>query len=169
MIPIDEHELTTDNMTKYCKNFIKNVVAKIGDSKQPLFGVTDPERVYYSDFGYTKNVDDKILPNWEEIQYQKEVEVNKAYIEALYNYIGSKVVFLDKYSIPELYQVKLRNHYTLGNPIDEYHSNPILDKKVYELEFPDGRVDEYSVTIIIDNLIKNCNDQGKDTGIQMLT
>ena len=37
------------------------------------------------------------------------------------------------------------------------------------LELPDGRVDEYAVTIIIDNLIEHFNDQGKDMGIQMLT
>ena len=36
----------------------------------------------------------------EEIQDKKEVEVNKAYIEPLYNYIGIKVVVLGKYFIP---------------------------------------------------------------------
>ena len=33
------------------------------------------------------------------------------------------------------------------------------------LEFPDGRVDEYAVTIIIDNLIDQIDDQRWDSGI----
>ena len=58
-----------------------------------------------------------MLPYGGEIQYQKEVEVNEAYIEALDNYIGSKVVVPGKDSIPVLYWIKFRKQDALGNPI----------------------------------------------------
>ena len=106
-------------MNKEFKNLMERVETKFGNNKQPLFDGTDPDRVYYSYFGDTDNADKNLLPYGEYIQYQKEVEVNEDYIEAFDNYIGSKLVFLGTDSIPVLYQVKLRNHYTLGNPIDE--------------------------------------------------
>ena len=46
MIPIDEHEPTTDNITKQCKNFMERVEAKIVNATQPLFDGMDPDRVY---------------------------------------------------------------------------------------------------------------------------
>ena len=105
---------------------------KSGNDKQHLFDSTDPERVYYSDSGDTNNDDDNVLPYGEDIQYHKEVEVNEAYIEALDNYIGSKVVVTGKYYIPLLVQVKLRKLDTSGSPIGEEHSNPILNTSLYK-------------------------------------
>ena len=43
MIPIDDHKLTTNHMTKQCNNSMERVEAKIGNANQPLFGGTDPE------------------------------------------------------------------------------------------------------------------------------
>ena len=60
VIPIDEHELTTDHMTKQCKNFMKRVEAKIVNAKKPLFDGTDPYRVYYSAFGDTNDAEKHI-------------------------------------------------------------------------------------------------------------
>ena len=56
MITIDEHELTTDNMTKQCKNFMERVKSKIGNYKQPMFDGMDPDRIYHSAFGETDYV-----------------------------------------------------------------------------------------------------------------
>ena len=36
---------------------------------------------------------------------------------------------------------------------------------MYQLEFPDGRVDEYSVNIIAENLMTQVDDNGWDTGV----
>ena len=119
MITIDEHELTTNNITKQCKNSMERVEAKIGNSKKPMFDVTEPDRVYYSDFGYTNYSYNNVLPYGEYIQDQKGVEVNEDYIELLYIYIGSKVGVPGKYSIPVLDRVKLSKRNASGNPIGE--------------------------------------------------
>ena len=58
VIPIDEHELATNHMTKKCKNFMERVEAKIGNAKQTLFDGIDPAILYYS----TNYYDDNFLP-----------------------------------------------------------------------------------------------------------
>ena len=95
------------------------VKAKIGNSKKPLFDGTDPDRVYCSAFGDTDNYFDNMLPYGEYIQDQKEVEVNKAYIEELDEYIGSNVVVPGKDSIPVISRVKHRKRYASSNPVRE--------------------------------------------------
>ena len=144
---------------------MERVEAKIGNSNQPLFGGTDPDRVYYSAFGDTRDADKNLLPCGEDIQDQKEVEVNEDYIEALDNYIGEEVVIPGKYYIPVLARVKIRKQDALGNPIGEEHINHLLDTRIYELEFPDRRVYEYPVIIIIENPIDQIDNQGWNTGI----
>ena len=67
MIPIDEHETTSDHMAKQCKNFMEHVEAKIGNTKQPLFDGTEPYRVYYSAFRDTGDTGNNLLPYGEEI------------------------------------------------------------------------------------------------------
>ena len=60
---------------------MEHAEAKIGNYKQPLFDGTETDILYQSAFGYTDNADKNVLPYGEEIQDQKEVEVNEAYIE----------------------------------------------------------------------------------------
>ena len=152
-------------MTGHCNNLMKHVEAKIGNAKQPLFDIKDPDRIYYSYFGDTEDADKTLLPYGEEIQDQNDVVVNKSYIESLDNCIGYKVVVTGEYYIPVLAQVKHRKQDALGNPIGEEHINPIPDTRIYELEFLNGRVDEYTVNIIVENLIDQFDDQGWDTVI----
>ena len=133
MIPIDEHELNTNHMTKQCNNFMERVEDKIGNTKQSLFSDADSDKIYYSTFGYTDDADNNALTYGDDIQDQKEVEVNEAYIGALENYIGAKVVVIGKDSIPYLSRVKHRKRNFSGNPICEEHNYLILDTRVYDL------------------------------------
>ena len=41
-----------------------------------------------------------------------------------------------------------------------YHKNPILNTLVYDVEFPDGEVKEYSVNVIAENLLSQIDDEG---------
>lgn len=55
----------------------------------------------------------------------------------------------EKDSIPVLAEIRKRKRDSQGNPIGEANTNPIFDTRVYGLEFPDGRVEEYSVNTIM--------------------
>jgi hypothetical protein len=41
------------------------------------------------------------------------------------------------------------------------HHNPILDTHMYEIEFLDGQVAEYSVNVIAENMYTQCDAEGK--------
>ena len=51
------------------------------------------------------------------------------------------------------------------NVVNVYNENPILDTRVYEVEFPDGATSEYSVNTISENLFAQADQEGWDTGI----
>jgi hypothetical protein len=40
------------------------------------------------------------------------------------------------------------------------HPNPILDSSMYEVEFPDGQVAEYSANVIAENMYTQCDTEG---------
>ena len=45
------------------------------------------------------------------------------------------------------------------------NTNPILDTCIYNMELLDGRVEEYSVNYILDNIYEQVDDNGWGTGI----
>jgi hypothetical protein len=47
-----------------------------------------------------------------------------------------------------------------GNPIGRAHSNPILDTRVYEVEFPDGTISEYSANVLAEALYAQVDADG---------
>ena len=49
--------------------------------------------------------------------------------------------------------VKKRKLNFKGEPVGSPILSPILDSRIYELEFPDGRIEEYSVNVILENMI----------------
>ena len=52
-----------------------------------------------------------------------------------------------------------------GNPIGKRHSNPILDTREYEVEFPDGATDVFTANIIAENLYAQVDDEGNSYSI----
>ena len=47
-----------------------------------------------------------------------------------------------------------------GNPIGVSSSNPILDTREYEVEFPDGTSDAYAANVIAENIFSQIDDEG---------
>jgi hypothetical protein len=39
-------------------------------------------------------------------------------------------------------------------------ANPILDTRTYNVEFPDGRSEEYTANIIAENMYAQCDEEG---------
>ena len=40
------------------------------------------------------------------------------------------------------------------------HTNPILDTRTYEVEFPDGETAEYTANVIAENMWAQCDEAG---------
>jgi hypothetical protein len=165
VVGIPEHELLEESLVEQTKAFTDSVESKIGNYKQPLFNIHIPKGIYYNAFGDDMDADDNVLPYGDELVDQKTSEVNEAYLEALDEYIGVEVVIPGRDAQPVLATVKKRKRDPSGMPSGTPNPNPILDTRVYELEFPDGRLEEYAVNIIAENLLNQADGDGWDTGL----
>jgi len=48
-----------------------------------------------------------------------------------------------------------------GNPIGQWHTNPLLNMWQYEVQFGDGLAAEYTMNLIAENLFTQCDPEGK--------
>mmetsp|Transcript_1849 Transcript_1849/g.3781 ORF Transcript_1849/g.3781 Transcript_1849/m.3781 type:complete len:250 (-) Transcript_1849:1930-2679(-) len=47
-----------------------------------------------------------------------------------------------------------------GNVVGNYHANPVLDTRVYDVLFPDGAVKQYAANIIAKHMYSQCDNEG---------
>ena len=47
-----------------------------------------------------------------------------------------------------------------GLPVGKHHSNPLLDTRMYEVEFPDGSTEAYTANMIAENIYAQVDDEG---------
>ncbi len=57
-------------------------------------------------------------------------------------------------------RVIARKHDAQGNPIGITNPNPILDSRIYEVQFPDGKVQEYAANILAENMYAQVDAEG---------
>ena len=167
VIPIQDEELENDHMREQCSRFMKQVNEKIGNRKQPIYDNDKPEDIYFTAFNEDKNDDMVEYPYGNEIAEAIPEEIDEPYLESLDSYIGTKVVIPGTTPgiEPVLATIRARKRDSNGDPIGKQHENPILDTRVYQLQFPDGRVEEYSMNIIMENIANQVDDYGYDVGI----
>ena len=165
VIGIPESDLSSDDMKLRMEKFTKELEGHIGNYKQPRFDPIAPRSIYGDLFDDQLYDDETLLPYGDEIIDAKVEDINDAYMDSLDEYINAKVVIPGRDAVPVLATVKRRKRDSSGNPIGEANPNPILDSRVYELEFPDGRVEEYSLNVIVENLISQTDQDGFDVGL----
>ena len=165
VLGIQEEDLHSTEIISLCKKYMETLETKIGNSRLPSYDAKEPGRIYFTSFGDDYDLDDIVLPYGEEIQDLKTTEIDDAYIDSLDKYIGAEVVVPGRDSLSVLAKIRNRKRDSSGNPIGNANQNPILDTRVYELEFPDGKVEEYSTNTIVENLLQQVDNEGWDTGI----
>ena len=57
--------------------------------------------------------------------------------------------------------VKKRALDGIGNPIGTYHKNPLLESRLYEVEYIDGTTENITANIIADNIMSQFYEEGK--------
>ena len=75
------------------------------------------------------------------------------------NYVGADVL-LPKGSEMVTGKVKRRSKDGDGKLQGTAHQNPILDTRMYVVEFPDGEVSEYAANVIAENMYSQCDVDG---------
>ena len=167
VIAVSPEEMTSDIMKQNCENFMTSVEQKIGNQREPLYNEVEPGKIYFDAFDEERSDDLIDLPYGDEYTDAIPLEIDKPYLEQLDQYIGANVVIpgttTDVQPVLAIIKGRKRDHN--GDLIGTANANPILDTRVYQLEFPDGRVEEYAMNIIAENLIAQTNNDGWDTGI----
>ena len=62
-----------------------------------------------------------------------------------------------------LCRVKGRKYNTGGSIIGNYNSNPIIDTFIFDVEYPDGRIDTFTTNVIVESIYAQVDDQGFTT------
>ena len=79
--------------------------------------------------------------------------IDNSYLEEVDDLIGTRVSLPGRDGVPLSATVKRRKLDYKGQPIGANNINPVIDSRIYELKFADGRVNEYSVNVILENLL----------------
>jgi hypothetical protein len=117
----------------------------------------DPD---YADFvtpTYDCYEDDEVssskMPGIDDIKEENDVDTYDQYVGA-----HMRVPFGD-----EIHSGKVvwRKQELDGTARGRVNANPMLDTRTYEIEFPDGRSDEYTANVIADNMYAQCDIEGR--------
>ena len=85
--------------------------------------------------------------------------------ELMDRYIGVKVLLPQKGKLQEA-QVTSRKRTSDGKMlVGRQDGNPLLDTRLYNVEFPDGGIGEFSTNTIAESLYSNIDEEGYDLGL----
>ena len=80
--------------------------------------------------------------------------------EAMDEYLTAELVLPHVDSMHKARVVR-RHRDDAGMPIGRINDNPILDSRMYDIEFPDGSTDVVSANLIAENLFSQVDDEGR--------
>ncbi len=79
--------------------------------------------------------------------------------ETFNNYISAQFLLSKGYNLV-LARVIKRKQENNGNTIGHSNNNPLLDTRVYAVQFPDGTEQEYTANLIAESLYSQVDDEG---------
>ena len=84
-----------------------------------------------------------------------------AFTPEMYDALISAEVLLPKGDVLLPAKVLGRKRDAAGNPIGVAHSNPILDTRIYDVQFPDGHTESYAANMIAENIYAQVDEDGR--------
>ena len=80
--------------------------------------------------------------------------------EELDEYLTTKLI-MPRAGEGQLGKVRQRTKNKDGVPIGKRHPTPILDTRMYDVEFPDGSTDTFTANVIAENLFSQVDEEGR--------
>jgi hypothetical protein len=151
--PVSEDKRGLDSFKTRLKDFDKLVQDFLnrGDTHVPDGGISwKADRVYAA-------IDGDIDP----VEQESTMPEADVYTEESFDKYLSAEVVLALGDGKQRAKVTGRKRDTDGNPVGVANSNPILDTRVYTVEFPDGTEKEYSANIIAESLYSEVDQDGR--------
>jgi len=100
--------------------------------------------------------DDVVKPVVEESTKQDADDYTK---ESYYEYLTAQILLPQGGEMTKA-KVTGRNRDAEGLPMGRRNRNPLLDSRLYEVEFPDGSTDAFTANIIAENMFSQVDDEG---------
>jgi hypothetical protein len=167
VIPVPDSDLQSNDMKEQMKAFTDKLHASINDHTKSVIGnhVIDDENVY-NDALFIDSQDNDITYPWEHDLLDQPLHDETEHTQQdLDKYIGAQILLPGPDGVEVLCRVKGRKRTADGTAIGTPNPNPILDTRIFEVEFPDGHVDAYTTNVIAESLYSNVDDDGFNTGL----
>jgi hypothetical protein len=154
-LTLDEIQSPTE--LKEHQEFDNAIENKFGPAMEKSDLQDDPD---YADFitpTFDSYEDDEVPPS--KMPYIDDVK-KESDVDTYDQYVGAHV------RVPVGDEIKTgrvtrRNHELDGTVRGRENANPMLDTRNYEIQFPDGRTDEYTANVIAENMFAQCDIEGR--------
>lgn len=138
---------------KIATRFKEGRLVKSGDKPDP----NDYQDLMESDPAFAEEFN-RIFSNEDVL----DIEDSQSFTPEQYDRYLSMEVAIDRGGEhPELGTVSKRLKDSDGNPIGKEHNNPILDTRMYIVDYPDGHTEALSANVIAENLFAQVDEQGR--------
>jgi hypothetical protein len=167
VIPIPDSDIQSEDMKTQMTAFTDKLHATIGNHDKGVIGPykVDDDDKYNDAMFYDKSEDDMTYPWDSELHDQPLHDETEITQKDLDQYIGANVLLPGSDGVEVLCRVKGRKRRADGSAIGVSNPNPILDTRIFEVEYPDGHVDAYSTNVIAESLYANTDEEGNSTGL----
>ncbi len=167
VIPVPDSDLQSNDMKEQMRAFTDKLNSSINDTEKSMVGnhIIDDENIY-NDTLFFDPQDNEITYPWENDLLDQPLHDETEHTQQdLDTYIGTQVLLPGPDGVEVLCRVKGRKRTADGTAIGTSNPNPILDTRIFEVEFPDGHVDAYTTNVIAESLYSNVDDDGFNTGL----
>jgi hypothetical protein len=151
----DEDMLDPEKKTQR-EDFTQAVEKRLGNSIKA--DETEEFQAMFPDYG---DLFEEADGSPEPFEPEAEMPETDEYTEEAYDQYLTAEVLLPRNGEEFMGTVRRRSKDEDGKPIGKRASNPILDTRQYEVEFPDGSVETYNANLIAENLYSQIDDEGR--------
>jgi len=157
--PITDAELSTHDVQQELSSYDASIRRKLGDHL-----LTEENLSFAIDSDELRNALSDVADDDDGIYQPVEPEADRPDLdefdeETLDKLLSAEVV-LSKGDLQYVGKVINRKRDLDGNPIGRANTNPILDTRIYEVEFPDGTIAEYAANVLAEALYTQVDADG---------
>jgi hypothetical protein len=135
--------------------------AKVKDKEiDPLLTSLEPEVADDDPFDDAADLNDLAIVPTEPIDPNTIPDEHRS-TEAFDQYIAASILFPQGGEQKKATVMRRRINPETGFPVGVRNSNPILDTREYEVQFPDGSTDTFTANLIAKNLYAQVDDEGR--------
>ena len=172
--PMKEGEMDSPATKRRCEDFTKEMESHIGNyttgtfNNHADFGSDPYENIFEADELDDENIQpqevDEAGNPVNHLDADNFVETEPPFMENEDEHVGVELT-LPYQGVQRRGKVVKRKRNESNELIGTAHENPMLDTRIYEVDFGDGNYQDYTTNLIMENLYSQVDDDGNQYGI----